>query len=128
MNAYKHLRQQSREQRDNAILKARDDYRQSIEEIDSLERKLAGKRPRTSSRVLGCNGKPFSEVTVTKAAELILSEGEPLTLVELVLEIQRRGCHADDNPRKIAHCIRSAFYYHRNRFRRDEAGRWFLLG
>jgi len=129
MNAYQQLRQQAREQRDSVILKARSKYRQSISEIDTLERRVTGKRPRrlAASRVLNCKGKPFSEVTVTKAAELILSEGKPLTLVELVLEIQRRGCHADDNPRKLVHCLQSAFYYHRNRFRRDEAGRWWVL-
>jgi len=130
MNAYQQLRQQARAQRDSDILKARDNYRQSINEIDTLERKITGKRPQRSadSRVLSCKGKPFSEVTVTKAAELILSEGKPLMLVELVLEIQRRGCHAGDDPRKLVHCLQSAFYYHRNRFRTDEDGRWWVLG
>jgi len=130
MNAYQQPRQQAREQRDSVILKARSEYRQSISEIDTLERRVTGKKPQRStvSRVLSCKGKPFCEVTVTKAAELILSEGKPLTLVELVLEIQRRGCHAGDDPRKLVHSLQSAFYYHRDRFRKGEAGRWFLMG
>jgi hypothetical protein len=66
-------------------------------------------------------------MTVVMAAESILKEGTPLTLVELTLEVQARGCRTGDNPRAVAHAIRGAFYYHRNRFQRDAKLRWSLV-
>ena len=65
-------------------------------------------------------------MSAIQAAEVVLREGEPLRLTELTLEVMARGCRAGDDPRAVAHAIRSAMRYHKCSFMRDKAGRWRL--
>ncbi len=62
----------------------------------------------------------------TTVAREILLEGKPLTMVELTLEVQRRGCRSLDDPRAMAHAIRSGLQYYRRQFKRDRDGRWMI--
>jgi len=130
MDAYKSLRRQAQEKRDYAIRAARAEYAQALREIARLARimRVANHRlPPVQDRKVrysDSDGKPFSGKTLVVAVETVLRDSGPLRLTELTLEVQRRGCRAGDDPRRVAHAIRSAFTYHRARFRRDKAGRW----
>jgi hypothetical protein len=130
MDAYAMLRLQARAKRDRAIRAARADYAHALTEITKLSKAIRQKRPAAieARSVRSGDDKPFSDMSAIEAAERVLLEGEPLRLTELTLEVQARGCRAGDDPRAVAHAIRSAFRYHHNRFRRDKAGRWGVVG
>lgn len=104
----------------------RDEYRRDLIAITKLTNKLVGrtrKRPH-SNRAIRASGKtPFSELYISEAVSVVLRDSA-MTLTELTLEVQRRGCRKDDDPRRVAHAIRAAMLYHRQRFKRDKAGRW----
>lgn len=127
-DAYALLRLQARAKRDRAIRAARNEYTATLAEITKLAKVIRQKRPTPpETRLVRSGGnKPFSEMTAIEAAETVLLEGEPLRLTELTLEVQARGCRSGDDPRAVAHAIRSAMRYHKCRFVRDKAGRWSL--
>ena len=87
----------------------------------------AGTRNNAIQFLLCDDAESLRGMTATKAAETVLRESQPLTIIELVIALQRRGCRTYDNPRKVAKCLRSAFYYHRERFRQDAEKRWSIL-
>jgi hypothetical protein len=131
MNAYDTLRQHARDERDRAIAAARDHYADTLDQIGRLQARN-GKRFDSSTYVdteirRDDAGAPFSELTLTEAAERILRDNEPMRLTQLILEIQQRGCRRGDNPRRIASSLRSAFRYHKNRFILDRQHRWRLV-
>jgi hypothetical protein len=126
MNAFEQLRQQARTKRDKAIEAARTEYVDTLCEISKLVRTLHRKNTKTR-RYRVADYQSFSDMTAIRAAEVVLLEGKPLTIVEIVLEVQGRGCRTGDDPRRVANAILSSLYYHRNRFRRDEKGRWSLV-
>ena len=64
----------------------------------------------------------------TTVAREILLEGKPMTIVELTLEVQRRGCRALDDPRVVAHAIRSGLQHYGRQLRKDDKGRWSVMG
>jgi hypothetical protein len=68
----------------------------------------------------------YSGLKATTVAREILLEGKPMTLVELTIEVQRRGCRSQDDPRAVAHALRSGLRYHRG-FKRDGEGRWAVV-
>jgi hypothetical protein len=117
---------EARARREKAIRAARAEYAAVNAEISRLSRIVQKCTPAApeARRVLGKIGKPFSEMTAIQAAEAVLREGEPLRLTELTVEVMARGCRVGDDPRKVAHAIRSAMKYHKCRFVRDKAGRW----
>jgi hypothetical protein len=125
-DAYALLRLQARAKRDKLIRAARNEYTATVAEIAKLAKAIRQKRPSPPETRLVRSGddKPFSDMTAIEAAEAVLLEGEPLRLTELTLEVQARGCRAGDDPRAVAHAIRSAMRYHKCRFVRDKAGRW----
>ncbi len=47
-----------------------------------------------------------------------------MSLAELTIEVQRRGCRPLDDPRAVAHCIVNGLRYYSREIKRDEAGRW----
>ena len=68
----------------------------------------------------------YSGLKATTVAKEILLEGKPMTLAELTLEVQRRGCRSLDDPRAVAHAINSGLQYYRRQFKRDGNGRWSI--
>lgn len=65
----------------------------------------------------------YSGLRAATVAREILSEGKPLTIAELTVEVQRRGCRPLDDPRVVAHTIR-ALLYRPGQFRKDGQGQW----
>jgi len=49
----------------------------------------------------------FAPTIASRVARAILLEGKPMTLVELTIEVQRRGCRSLDDPRIVAKAIRN---------------------
>ena len=105
---------------------------QEVKDLDKVLRSLGepgaiGRRYKgIQIRVCG-DGQSLMGMTAIKAAETVLRESGPLTIVELVIALQSRGCRSFDDPRKLAKCLRSSFYYHRERIRKDRQGRWALV-
>jgi hypothetical protein len=127
MTPYHELRRLAREKRDKAFQTAREEYAATMSSIAALSRSLSGQNhlvtPIDSRTIRGVD-KPFSQLSLTAAAERVLRETGPLRIAELTLEVQQRGCRHDQDPRKVVHAIRSALTYHRGRFSKDEQGRW----
>ncbi len=123
MDAIDLLRQQALLKRNAAILAAKREYASALKEIRKLQRKLNYKRPGRPRKATGEN----ADLKATTVAREILSEGKPMTLAELTIEVQRRGCRALDDPRIVAHNIESGLRYYRREFRKDERGKWRLV-
>jgi hypothetical protein len=117
------LRQQALAKRNAAIQAARREYHTAIKEINALASKLGIKQPGRPRKRLPAGDPNLKATTVARE---ILLEGKPLTMVELTLEVQRRGCRPLDRPREVAHAIRSGLQHYRRQFKRDEAGRWSI--
>jgi hypothetical protein len=132
MDAIDLLKRQAVTKRDKAILDARREYRTAIQEIRALARRLGierrGRRRQAGyDRLIAGGDDSCHGMTVVASAELILLEGRPLTMIELAIEVQRRGCRSRDDSRAVAKAIRNGFAYHRKRFRRDRNGRWSVI-
>lgn len=132
MNPIEVLYADARAKRDSAIQKARAEYALDVRDIRAIARKLrshGSKKPRYPAfrNPVRARNHSCRELTVIGAAELILREGEPMTLVELTIEVQRRGCRTNDDPHAVLSAINSSFRYHRDRFRKDGKGLWSLV-
>ena len=68
-----------------------------------------------------------TSLTARKAAEAVLRERGPLTLVEIAVEIQALGCRTLETPRQIVRAIREAFQYHADEFWQDADKRWSVV-
>ncbi len=127
------LLQQARTKRDKAIQAAKRQYRIESQELRGMKRrlKLVGRgRPRQLAydrQIAGGNNSCLG-MTVTAAVHLILSEGKPLTLVELTIEVQRRGVRVHDDSRFVAKTVHGALCNYRERYKRDDKGRWAVAG
>lgn len=130
MDAIDQLKAQAAAKRDAAILKANQDYRHDMREIRAVARlfkpikklSLGPKNPRPAK-----TDTTFRNLTTIQAAEAVLGEGKPLRLVELVIEIQSRGCRSSDDPRAVLRAIRASFTYHKGKFTQDAEGRWGVV-
>ena len=60
----------------------------------------------------------------TTVAREVLIEGKPMTLVELTIEVQRRGCRMGDDPSALKNAISSGLQYYSREFRKGSDGRW----
>ena len=69
----------------------------------------------------------YRDMTVIGAAETNIREGKPRTAVEIVLELQARGCRTSDDPRTVLRALRESFRYHKGWFQRDGEGKWVLV-
>jgi hypothetical protein len=118
------LRQQALANRNTAIQAARREYHAAVKEINALASKL-NLKPQGRPRKRLPAGDP--NLKATTVAREILREGKPMSLVELTIEVQRRGCRPLDDPRAVAHAIRSGLAHCRREFKRDENGRWQLV-
>ena len=119
------LLQQARTRRDTAILEAKREYQYAVREIGQLRDKLRLREPAKPRRIAPGEHPSLKATTVARA---ILMEGRPMTMVELTLEVQRRGCRSGDSPRAVFHAIQEGLRYYSRHFKRDEAGRWSILG
>ena len=117
------LRQQALAKRDARIRAAKREYHQALKEINALARKLALKPRGRPPKIIASD---YSGLRATTVARDILLEGKPMTLAELTIEVQRRGCRSADDPRAVAHTIDCGLRYYRERFKRDAEGRWAL--
>lgn len=118
------LRSEALTKRNAAILAARREYHAAIKEINALAAKLDLKRPGRPRKRLPA-GDP--NLRATTVAREVLLEGHRLTLIELTIEVQRRGCRSADDPRAVAHAIDSGLRYYRREFKRDASGRWAVV-
>jgi hypothetical protein len=118
------LRQQALARRNAAIQAARREYHTAVKEINALALKL-NLKPQGRPRKRLPAGDP--NLKATTLARDILREGKPMGLVELTIEVQRRGCRPLDDPRTVAHAIRSGLAQCRREFRKDAVGRWSVL-
>jgi hypothetical protein len=121
MDGIELLKREALLKRNATILAAKREYAASLKEIKALQRKLDLKRPGRPRTIIASD---YSGLKATTVAREVLLEGKPLTIVELTLEVQRRGCRSLDEPRAVAHAIRSGLQHYRRQFRKDQAGRW----
>jgi hypothetical protein len=117
------LRQQALLKRNTAIQAAKREYQSALKEINALNRKL---RIKAVGRPCKSQAAGYAGLKATTVAREVLQEGKPMTLAELTIEVQRRGCRQWDDPRIVAHSIRSGLLY-RWKLKRDEAGRWSVV-
>jgi hypothetical protein len=117
------LRREALLKRNAAILAAKREYHAALKEIKALQRKVGLKRPGRPRKIVASD---YSGLKATTVAREILVEGKPMTIVELTLEVQRRGCRSQDDPRTVGHAIRSGLRYGRG-FRKDREGRWSVV-
>jgi hypothetical protein len=118
------LRQQALAKRNAATQAARREYHAAIKEINALARKL-NLKPEGRPRKRLPAGDP--NLKATTVARDVLREGKPMGIVELTIEVQRRGCRPLDDPRAVAHAIRSGLANCRREFRKDDKGRWAVV-
>lgn len=122
---------EAEQQREADIEQAKIDYAAKVREIRALEQKLRRLNwpERYGPRVLRLPkpGAPIRCMNALQAAYTVLGEGKPMTLVELVVTIQERGCRTGDDPDRVLRCIRENFRYHRDRFVEDCEGRWLVV-
>jgi hypothetical protein len=127
MDPLKLLRDKARQTRDRAIYNARAEYRETMRQLSTLCRQLsAGEYTRLGNQMptdFSLNGMP-----VVRAAAIILLEKQPLTLAEIVVEMQKRGCRSLDDPIRVSKTLRSSFRYQRGKFVHDAGGRWSVVG
>jgi len=118
------LRQQALARRNAAVQAARREYHAALKEINALASKLGLKLPGRPRKRLPAGDPNLKATTVARE---ILLEGMPMSLVELTIEVQRRGCRPLDRPREVAHAIRAGLAHCRREFGRGDAGRWSTL-
>jgi len=124
MDGIQLLQHQALAKRNAAIMAARREYATAIKEIRALQHKLGIRRPGRPRKVVP--GDPTLKATTV--ARAVLSEGKPMGIVELTLEVQRRGCRMQDDPRAVAHAINSGLGNYPRQFRKDDKGRWGVVG
>jgi hypothetical protein len=108
--------------RDAAIKKATLQYRRDVREIRAANRP-AGYEYDQRKAV----NDSLRDFTAIGAAETILRErNKPTFMVDIVIEIQSRGCRTSDDPRAVMASIGSSFRYHPDKFIQDAEGRWSI--
>ena len=110
--------------RNAAILKAKRDYHHELKVIRQIGRSVGLCVPGRPRKV-ALTENPMLKAAVV--ARQLLMEGKRLTLRELTLEVQRRGCRSADSYRAVSHAIDAGLSRYRRHFKRDEQGRWSLV-
>src|SRR4051794_29335334 len=116
------LRAQALARRNSAIQRAKREYHESLKAIKVLNRKL---RVKPVGRPCKNQANDLSGFKAATVAVQILREGKAMSIAELTIEVQKRGCRSLDDPRVVAHSIGGALRYYRRRrgeFERDERG------
>lgn len=130
MNPIEQLREDARAKRDKALHEARAEYRATIRQLKILQRLMrepGDEKPRYVIARQTPADTSFCTLTAVKAAETVLRELGPLSLVDIVLTIQSRGCRYADAPRAVMNAVRTGFRYHHDKFTQDAEGRWGIL-
>jgi hypothetical protein len=120
------LKREALLRRNAAILKAKRDYHHDLKVIKQIGRKV-GLCMRGRPRMIVMADEDAS-LKATTVAKRILLEGHRLTLRELTLEVQRRGCRPLDDYRDVSHAIDCGLRNYRRYFKRDAEGRWGIVG
>ena len=115
------LKREALLRRNAAILKAKRDYHNELKVIKQIGRNVGLCMPGRPRRVVATED---ASLKVSTVAKQILLEGHRMTLRELTLEVQRRGCRPQDDYRTVAHAVNSGLRNYRRFFGRDESGRW----
>jgi hypothetical protein len=118
------LRRQALIRRNTAIQAAKQDYHAALMEIAALARKLNLKQ---RGRPCKIGARDYTGLQAATVAMEILREGKAWSLVELTIEVQRRGCRPHDNPRAVAHAVAGGLTYYHKLLKRDENGRWSVV-
>ncbi len=128
MTTLKQLLLAARQRRNAAISQARRHYDETVHALKQASREkrvIVRFKPRKRKyRASSNHGGDYSKMTTRQAAELVLMDCGPMTLVELTIEVQGRGCRTGDSSRDVSQAIRSSLFYHEGRFSRDGEGRW----
>jgi hypothetical protein len=117
------LRREALARRNAVILAAKREYQATLREIGLLSKRLNLKRRGRPPKIVSVENALLRPTTV---ARQILDEGKPMTLVELTIEVQRRGCRPLDHPSLVAKAIDGGLRNHGKRYRKDGGGRWAL--
>jgi hypothetical protein len=111
--------------RNAKILAAKREYYNELKAIKALCAKLG----------VGGIGRPRKPVVTenpmlkaTTVARDILLEGHLMNAMELAREAQRRGCRSADDTARVAQAIRGGLRYYSRYIRKDDEGRWSLVG
>ena len=115
------LKREALLRRNAAILKAKRDYHNELKIIKRAGRMVGLCMVGRPRKVEATEDASLKATTVAKQ---VLLEGHRMTLRELTLEVQRRGCRSADDYRVVSHAINSGLRNYRRHFKRDEAGRW----
>jgi hypothetical protein len=118
------LKREALLRRNAMILRAKRDYYRELKIIKQIGRSVGLCLPGRPRKVMATED-PMLKATAV--ARDILLEGKPLTLRELTLEVQRRGCRSADDYRAVSHAICSGLRNYRKFFKRDSEGRWSVL-
>jgi choline dehydrogenase-like flavoprotein len=124
MEAIELLRRDALLRRNAKILAAKRDYYKELKAIKTLGRSLGVCLTGRPRKALVTEDASLNATTVAKQ---ILLEGKRMTLRELTLEVQRRGCRSADDYRVVSHAINSGLRNYRRHLKRDEAGRWSVV-
>jgi hypothetical protein len=130
MTDYKQLKAAAVERRDLELEKISREYHCAMMAIRSLERSMRTNTKPTPSAFRNRAIRPadpdssYRLMTTVQAGEAVLREGQPMTLVEIVMEIMDRGHRSYDQPRAVLHALRGSFRYHKGKFTQDAEGRW----
>ncbi len=132
MDPFKKLRDEAIQQRDSLIRHARSQYKLAIKEIRTLQTRLA-KRPHSQFSKLAYKRlgieepkSDYARMTSVQAAKLVLAEGRPLILRELVMTMMSRGHREYEKLHVVTNATRNAMQYHPELFRLNEVGEWEL--
>lgn len=120
MDDLKQLLNAAKARRNATIQQAREHYAQTVRALQK-----AARRPTPPRKRYYRPDGDLSKLNTRQAAEVVLRELGPLTLVEITIEVMKRGCRSGKNPRVVSNAIFCALTYHkkRGRFFRDGEGR-----
>lgn len=122
------LKAQAAAKRDAIIAQAQLEYRQDIQSIRALMRQIKTRKPRVKAKTAktGIRSDAYGGMTTIQASRLVLADGRPRRIAEIVLEMQARGHRSKDDPDAVIKTLRAAFTYHEGKFVRDDQRRWTL--
>lgn len=133
MGPIQKLRQEALANRDALIKHAHDQYKLALKEINAIAVRIR-KPSQLEFRASVYKSLGFelptgecSEMTSVQAAWVVLGEGRPLILRELVIELQVRGHRHQDTLRSVTNAVRTGLYAHPELFRLNRWSKWELM-